>query len=327
MKVLLTGPFGNVGLSTLRELVKIRKDRNYDVKILDIKSSKNEKLSKEFQDKVEIIWGDLRNIEDVNRAVEGVNVVLHVGAIIPPLADNEPEFAEEVNVGGTKNILEAMKKSPLNPKLVFTSSIATYGDRRNTPEIKVDDPLKPADHDEYAKQKIRCEKLVRESGLDWAIFRLTYIVSLNKLQVDPLMFSMPLDTCIEICDTKDVGLALVNGVKNKAIIGEILNIGGGSKCRITFNEYLNEMFVLFGLGRDLLPDEAFSIGDFHCGYMDTTKSQELLEYQRYTLEEYFSEVKEEVKHLRRFLRIMTLIVRPIAKRYLLSRSPFYKVES
>jgi len=323
MKVLLTGAFGNVGKSTLKELVK----RNYDVRVFDIKSKRNEKFAKKYKERVEIIWGDLRNFDDVTRAVKNVNIVLHVGAIIPPLADKEPEFAEEVNVGGTKNILEAMKKSPLNPQLVFTSSIATYGDRRNTPDIKVDDPLIPADHDEYAKQKIRCEKLVRESGLDWSIFRLTYIVSLNKLQVDPLMFSMPLDTCIEICDTKDVGLALVNAVENKAIIGETFNIGGGSKCRITFKEYLNEMFVLFGLGRDLLPEEAFSIGDFHCGYLDTIKSQKLLKYQRYTLEKYFAEVKEKVKYMRWFLRAMTLLVRPIAKRYLLSKSPYYKAVS
>jgi len=323
LKVLLTGPFGNVGLSTLKELI----DRNYDVKVFDIKSSKNEKLSKDFRDKVEIIWGDLRNSDDVNRAIEDVNVVLHVGAIIPPLADREVEFAEAVNVGGTKNIIEAMKKSPLRPKLVFTSSIATYGDRRNTPEIKVDDLLKPADHDEYGRQKVRCEKLVRASGLDWCIFRLTYIVSTNKLQMDPLMFSMPLETCIEICDTKDTGLALANAVESQEIIGETLNIAGGPKCRITYKEYLNKMLNLFGLGHDLLPDEAFSTNDFHCGFMDTTKSQELLKFQRYTLEDYFHDVKEKVKYMRWFLRALNLIVRPIAKRYLLSKSPYYKVES
>lgn len=323
MKVLLTGPFGNVGLSTLRELV----NRKYEVKILDIKSSKNEKLSKEFKDNVEIIWGDLRNFDDVDRAVKDVNVVLHVGAIIPPLADREVEFAEEVNVGGTKNIIEAMEKSPLNPKLVFTSSIATYGDRRNTPEIKVDDPLSPTDHDEYGKQKVRCEKLARDSKLDWCIFRLTYIVSTNKLQMDPLMFSMPLETCIEICDTKDTGLALVNAVESREIIGETLNIAGGPKCRITYKEYINKMLDLFGLGRELLPDEAFSTNDFHCGFMDTTKSQELLNFQRYTLEDYFREVKDKVKYMRWFLRSLTLLVRPIAKKYLLSRSPYYKVVS
>ena len=42
MKVLLTGAFGNVGLSTLEELLK----RNYDIRIFDIKTKRNKRLAK-----------------------------------------------------------------------------------------------------------------------------------------------------------------------------------------------------------------------------------------------------------------------------------------
>ncbi|MFX1590175.1 MAG: NAD-dependent epimerase/dehydratase family protein, partial [Promethearchaeota archaeon] len=210
MKVLLTGAFGNVGLSTLKEML----NRNYDIRIFDIKNRRNKRLANKYKKDVEIFWGDLRNFKDVEKAVHDRDVVVHVAAIIPPLADKKTKFAEAVNVGGTANIIEAMENQPKKPKLIFTSSVAIYGDRLENPLITPEDLPNPNEDDEYAKQKIKCEELIKKSSLEWAIFRLTYIVSLNKLQMDPLMFEMPLETCIEICDTKDVGLALANAVEN-----------------------------------------------------------------------------------------------------------------
>ena len=316
LKVLLTGAFGNVGLSTLKELLR----RNYDVRIFDIKNKRNRRLAHKFKNQAEIFWGDLRNPKDVELAVTGCDVIIHVAAIIPPLADRKPKFAEAVNVGGTLNVIEAMEKQPQKPKLIFTSSVAIYGDRTENPLIRPIDPLNPNDDDEYAKQKVKCEELVRNSGLKWVICRLTYIVSINKLQLDPLMFEMPLNTCIEICDTKDVGLALANAVENRDIWGETLHIAGGERCRISYREYLNEMLDIFGIGREPLPSEAFSTKGFHCGYMTTDKSQALLQYQRHTLDDYFNEVRKKVA----FSHLLTAMFRPVVRKYLLQKSLYYK---
>lgn len=317
MKILLTGAFGNVGLSTLKELIK----RNYNIRVFDIKTKRNKKLANRFRKDIEIFWGDLRNFKNVEKAVSDRDVVIHVAAIIPPLADKKPNFAESVNVGGTANIIEAMENQPKKPKLIFTSSVAIYGDRLENPLIRPEDPLNPNSDDEYAKQKIKCEELIKASNLDWAIFRLTYIVSLNKLQMDPLMFEIPLDTSIEICDTKDVGLAITNAVENKEIWGEVMHIAGGERCRISYRDYLYEMLDIFGIGHDFLPEEAFRRDrGFHCGFMTTDKSQALLNYQRYTLDDYFTAVRKKVA----VSRFFTMMFKPIAQKYLLNKSHYYK---
>ena len=317
MKVLLTGAFGNVGLSTLKEML----NRNYDIRIFDIKNKRNKRLANKYKKNVEIFWGDLRNYKDVEKAVSDIDVVVHVAAIIPPLADKKPKFAESVNVGGTANIINAMENQPQQPKLIFTSSVAVYGDRLENPLIKPEDLTNPNDDDEYAKQKIKCEEIIRKSSLEWVIFRLTYIVSLNKLQMDPLMFEMPLDTCIEICDTKDVGLALANAVENNEIWGEVMHIAGGDRCRISYREYLKEMLDIFGIGSEGLPEIAFRQNrGFHCGFMTTDKSQSLLNYQRCTLDEYFNAVRKKVAVSRFFM----MMFRPIAQKYLLNKSHYYK---
>lgn len=317
LKILLTGAFGNVGLSTLKEMLK----RNYDIRVFDIKTSKNKRIAWKYKKKVEIIWGDIRKEKDVRKAVEDIDVVIHIAAIIPPLADKKPKLAEAVNVGGTKNIITAMESQLKKQRLIFTSSVAVYGDRLENPLITPEDPLNPNHDDEYAKQKIECEELIRNSNLEWVIFRLTYIVSLNKLQMDPLMFEMPLDTCIEICDTKDVGLALTNAVENKDIWGNILHIAGGERCRISYREYLKEMLGIFGIGFEELPEEAFRRErGFHCGFMTTKKSQELLNYQRYTLDDYFSAVRKKVA----IIRFFNIVFKPIMQKYLLNKSHYYK---
>ncbi len=316
MKVLLTGAFGNVGLSTLKELI----EKDYKVRVFEVYTKKNRKIAKKFKNRIEIIWGDLRNKEDVNKAVQSQDIIIHLAAIIPPLADTNPRLAESVNIGGTQNILDAMKNLKQKPKLLFTSSVAVYGDRRYNPMIEVTDPIAPSRGDYYAITKISAEKLIRESGLDFAIFRLTYITSIDKLNMDPLMFHMPLDTSIEICDTKDVGLALVNAVECDEVWGETFNLAGGKQCRITYREYLNDMMEIFGLGRNFLPEEGFAEKDFHCGFMNTDKSQNILKYQKHTLEDYYGEVKKKIGYKRHFMPAIKWMIRI----NLLKRSESYR---
>ncbi len=318
MNILLTGAFGNVGLSTLDELL----NQGYYVRIFELSTKRNKHIAKDYlhSDNVDIFWGDLRNYSDVLAAMEQIDVVLHVGGIIPPLADRLPNLAEAVNVGGTENILRAIHAQTVPPRIVFTSSISVYGDRRENPWIKVTDSLQPSTHDLYGKQKLRAETLVRKSGLEWCVFRLTYITSMDKLYMDPLMFEMPLETCIEICDTKDVGLALTNAVDSEEIWGKTLNIAGGDTCRTTFGEYLIKMLALFGLGKNVLPADAFSTSPFHCGWLDTSESEKLLSFQRTTLDSYYAEVKNKAK----FTRFFASLFRPIAKAVILGRSPYFK---
>jgi len=76
------------------------------------------------------------------------------------------------------------------------------------------------------------------------------------------------------------------------------------------------MMEIFGLGRNFFPEAAFSECGFHCGFMTTEKSQKYLNYQRYTLEDYYSEVKKKVGIKRYFYKMF----KPIIRKYLLGKS-------
>lgn len=314
-KILLTGAFGNVGTSTLEELLK----KDCEITIFELNNVKNRMTARKLKNKVTVVWGDLRKKEDLLPIIIGKDVVIHVGAIIPPLADIRPKLAEQVNVGGTENIISIIKEKSPDTKLIFTSSISVYGDRVRNPFIKKSDPLKPSKGDEYAVTKIRAENMIKESGIDYAIFRLTYIVEPYRVQFQPTMFKMPLATSLEVCHSKDVGLALTNAAFSPNIWGGTYHIAGGNKCRITYKEYLDDMTEIFGLGRDLLPAAAFSEEGYHCGYMDTSDGEEKLHYQRYSLRDIYESMKKRF----RGLKLVTWMFRPLVRHLLLKKSDIW----
>ena len=94
MHVLVTGGFGSVGKSTVDELLK----DGHTVRVFEKETPVNRKLARKYRKKVEVRFGNLLNVGDVRDAVTGTEAVIHLAAVIPPLADRLPRLAEHVNI-------------------------------------------------------------------------------------------------------------------------------------------------------------------------------------------------------------------------------------
>lgn len=318
MRVLLTGAFGNIGTSALEELLK----HGHQVRCFDLKTRANEAKARRFGDQVEVVWGDLRRPEDVAAAVCDQDVVAHLAFIIPKMSatgvesEARPDWAREINVGGTRNLLDAMKSLPQPPRIIFASSVHVYGRTQDQPPPRTaSDPVHPTEH--YSHHKVECEQMVKRSGLDWAIFRLAATLPI-AIQLDPGMFDVPLDNRMEFAFTRDVGLAIANAVSNEEIWGKTLLIGGGPRCQYTYREIVQQVLEAMGVG--MLPKEAFSSTPFCTDWMDTAESQRLLQYQRHDLGDYI----EEMVALAGFKRHLIRLFRPIARQWLLMKSPYLR---
>ncbi len=112
MKVLLTGAFGNIGFSALQELLR----QGHTVRCFDKKDRQTEKKARQVEGKVEVIWGDLRCSREVATAVQDQEVIVHLGYIIPPYIEEDLEMARQVNMDGTRYILEAAQQQSQLPK-------------------------------------------------------------------------------------------------------------------------------------------------------------------------------------------------------------------
>jgi nucleoside-diphosphate-sugar epimerase len=315
MRVLLTGAFGNVGSSALIELL----EQGHQVRCFDVATRANIKKAKKIKGMAEVFWGDLRQLEDVTAAVKDQDVVVHLAFVIPTLSatgvssEADPEWARSINVGGTKHLLEVIKVQPTPPKMLFSSSLHIYGRTNDQPPPrKISDPLQPIEH--YAKHKVECEQMIRESGLTWAIFRLGAALPV-RLVIDPGMFDVPLDNRIEFVHTRDVGLAIANALEDDRVWGKIWHIGGGPRCQLYQREIVEGVLDAVGIG--MLPEDAFTSVPFPTDWLDTAESQEVLNFQRHTLQDYIHEVVSMLGFKRHLVRLF----RPLIRAWLLRKSP------
>jgi nucleoside-diphosphate-sugar epimerase len=173
--------------------------------------------------------------------------------------------------------------------------------------------VQPVEH--YTRHKIACEAMLRQSGLQWTIFRLAATLPITMI-LDAGMFDVPLSNRIEFMHTRDLGLALANGVRSEEIWGKVLLVGGGPRCQYIYREVAER--VLEGMGVGMLPDDAFSTTPFCVDWMDTTESQQLLRYQQRDLDDYVQDMARLLGIRRHLVRVF----RPFVRVWLLSKSPY-----
>ncbi len=303
-KILVTGAAGAVGREVIAELA--RASGHLEIRALDLPGRTSHRILKPYRNRIEFIPGSIEDSETVARAVKGVDIVIHLAAIIPPLADENPDLAGRVNVWGTHNVINAIKHHAPDAFLLYSSSVSVYGDRLKNPWISVGDELKPSEGDLYAGTKITAEQMIRKSGLKYSIFRFTGIMSpdqINRGSMDPTLFHMPLDTSLEMATTRDCGFALARSIYHmNSLQGRIFNLGGGEACRIKYRELLRRTFDILGVEFSRLDEHAFATRNFHCGfYRDSDELEQILHFQRDSVETFLQWIQESLPIGKRLL--------------------------
>ncbi len=313
MNVLITGAFGLIGSSILESL----ENRGFNVRCFDIKTKKTKKNSKRFRKKFDIVWGDICKKEDVSKAVVDIDLIIHLAYFLPPINDKNRKEATEVNVTGTKNIIESARNLATPPKLIFASSVAIFGDTRDKHQpIRTNE--KPNPVDDYSKHKVECMNLIKQSDLTYSIFVLGVIPPVKELMYDAKMFDVPIDTYIELLHPSDVGLAFANGLTNEKIWNKTLHIAGGPNCRLNYHNFVNSTMKAMGIGT--IPDEAFGGSIYHSSFLSSEESNELLNYQHHSYDDIISDMRKYNK----LVISITKLLRPIIHRFILHQSPYYK---
>lgn len=148
---LITGGAGFIGSNIARELLA----RGETVRVFDNFSTGRRVNLEDVLAEVELIEGDLRQLDDCRRAVRGVDYVLHQGAIpsVQRSVDN-PLASHQVNATGTLNLLVAARDAGVR-RLVCASSSSIYGD---SPTLPKREEMTPQPKSPYAVSKLAAEK-------------------------------------------------------------------------------------------------------------------------------------------------------------------------
>jgi nucleoside-diphosphate-sugar epimerase len=150
MRILVTGGTGFTGKALVRRLLEL----GHEVVALD---SKEGIKTHEIRDwGGEVVLGSVTDPEVVRRAIKDVEVVHHVAAAFREM--NVPESTyQEVNVGGTRNVLEAALEAGVR-KLVNCSTVGVHGNVDHPPADETA-PIRPADY--YQRTKHEAELIAR----------------------------------------------------------------------------------------------------------------------------------------------------------------------
>ncbi|USG63018.1 NAD-dependent epimerase/dehydratase family protein [Sneathiella marina] len=163
MKIVITGGLGFLGQRLCSTILK----GEFLIDSSDVKRTVSEIILFDIvdnpniaDDRITYVSGDISDPVQVDNLItKDVESIFHLAAIVSADAEENFDLGMKINLDGTRNILEAARRLPQPPKVIFTSSIATYGgELPNT----VVDATKQSPQTSYGVAKVAGELLVHD---------------------------------------------------------------------------------------------------------------------------------------------------------------------
>ncbi len=172
MKVLVTGGAGFIGSNLCEHLLA----EGHTVRVLDNFATGHIENILPFFDsyrgRFELQVGDIRNMDDCKRAVDGMEYVLHEAALgSVPRSIKDPITTNAVNIGGFLNMLVAARDAGIK-RFVFAASSSTYGDSKTLPKVEdvIGRPLSPYAITKYVDE-LYADVFARTYGIEYVGLR------------------------------------------------------------------------------------------------------------------------------------------------------------
>ena len=295
----MTGGAGFIGSHLVDRLIS----KGFDVVVLDDFSSGSRKnLGAHIgKSNFRLIKGKIQNRTSVGKALENVDAVFHLAAIVNvDFSIKNPLLVNEVNVKGTLNLLEGCLKSKVK-KFIYASSSAVYGDPEYLP-INESHPTKPLSP--YGVSKLAaehyCQVIHRLYGIQTVILRyfnvygprqskapysgaISQFIEQLKQKKIPVIFGDGTQTrdFVYVDDVVDATLSVLDC---KECAGNAINIGSGRATSI--KELCNILLKIFRV-HNVKPEYSLPrAGDIKHSCADLSRADKLLGYKpKFSLED------------------------------------------
>jgi nucleoside-diphosphate-sugar epimerase len=321
--VLVTGAYGLVGRPLVAQLVADG---------FKVTATAHKTVKPSLPADIDVRPVDLTKPDEVNTLIADVapSAIVHLAAYLPPLCYANRARARAVNVDATAALVRAAQAMPTPPRFVHASSMAVYGSRnphRHTDLLTPETP--PLASELYGCHKLLAENIVRSSSLEWSILRLAGVITLEPLvdygDFDALYFGavIPEDNRCHAVDSRDVASAFSAAITTP-VVREVFMIAGDDSNKVTQGELSIAGADAMGMRAMAIPgrrgDPDSDTDWFPEDWMDTTRAQEVLSFQRHSITDSYDEIRARVDWKVRRMRMMA----PVLARAMRRRAPYYK---
>jgi UDP-glucose 4-epimerase len=289
-RVLVTGGAGFIGSHLVDALLR----RGAQVRVVDDFSSGREENLAQAIDRIELLRGDFADPAIAERAVDGVDVVFHQGAVPSvPRSVAEPVRTNRANIDGTLRILESARQAGVR-RVVYAASSSAYGDTEVLPKVETM-PANP--RSPYALQKFAGETYARLYfelyGLETVALRYFNVFGPRQDPASTYAAVIPrfITACLQgesphihgdgeqtrdFTFVEDAVRANLAAAEAKDAPGRVFNVAGGRQTSL--NALLEAIQGIVG-SRVRAIHEPPRAGDVRHSLADLTQARELLGYE------------------------------------------------
>ncbi|WP_238883208.1 NAD-dependent 4,6-dehydratase LegB [Clostridium sp. YIM B02551] len=312
-KVFVTGAEGFIGSHLTEKLVEMGANVTA---LVQYNSFNNwgwiDTFDKKILDNINVITGDIREYDNMKRAIKGQDVVFHLAALIAiPYSYLSPMAYVRTNVEGTTNVLEACRDYDVE-KIVHTSTSETYGTALYVP---IDEKHPLQGQSPYSASKIGADKIAesyyRSFNLPVATIRPfnTYGPRQSARAVIPTIISQILSgkTQIKLGSltptrdfnyVKDTAEAFIKIAESENTVGEVIN--AGSNYEISIGDTVKKIITILGKEIDIVSDDERvrpEKSEVNRLWADNSKIKKLTSWEpQYTLDEGLRETVEWIRN-------------------------------
>lgn len=268
-KIFITGAEGFIGSHLLELLIKEGAQITSMVQYNSFnKWGWIDTFSKEIKDNMNIVLGDIRDFDGLNKIIRGNEIIFHLAALIAiPYSYQSPMAYVKTNIEGTLNVLESARVNGLE-KIIHTSTSETYGTAEYVP-IDEKHPLKG--QSPYSASKIAADKIAESYFCSYNLPIVTarpfntYGPRQSARAIIPTIISQILSgqKKIYLGDltptrdfnyVKDTARGFIEISKSDEVIGEVLNIGTGQE--ISMHDLVKKIIEIIGTEVEIIRDES-----------------------------------------------------------------------
>ncbi len=290
MKALVTGGGGFIGSHLVSRLLS----EGHEVRVLDDFSTGRRENLENCREAIELHEADIRDLDAVRKAVEGVARIYHQAALPSVIRSVEdPLTTNAVNVQGTLHVLIAARDAGVG-RVVYAASSSAYGDTPTLPKIETmpASPLSPYALQKYVAEQY-CMLFTRLYGLETVVLR--YFNVFGPRQDPTSHYSAVIPKFIARLGRGEAPTVYGDGEQSRDFtyvdnvvdanllaaeipeaVGEVINVACGR--RMTLNQLLEELRAIMGVSASAVY-ESPRPGDVRHSQADIGKARRLLGFE------------------------------------------------